>query len=55
MREILAAKADRLPVIDNEEERHLVDAVAAQDLLRAVNLTLIDAEAETKGQVKARG
>ena len=55
MARFAAAKADRLPVIDNEEERHLVGAVAAQDLYRAVNLTLINAEAETKGQVKERG
>lgn len=54
VRAILAAKTNRLPVIDNTEDGYLVGAVTAQDLLRAVNLALISAEAEKKGNVKAR-
>ena len=54
VRDLIAVNAGRLPVIDNAEDRKMVGVVAARDLLRAVNLARINAEAETKGQVKAR-
>ncbi len=46
VRSLLAAKADRLPVIENEETRKLIGLIAARDLLRSVNLALHEALAD---------
>jgi CIC family chloride channel protein len=51
VRDILAAQVDRLPVVDNAESRRLIGTVAAQDLLRAVNLALLDSNGEIQGKV----
>ena len=49
VRSILAARADRLPVIENRDTRILIGAVAARDLLRSVNLALHEALAGGEG------
>ena len=51
VRSILAAKVGQLPVIDNEDNRHFIGSVAAQDLLRSVNLALLDATAASDEQI----
>lgn len=45
---ILAAGTNRLPVVQDLENKVLIGTVAAGDLLRAVNLALLNAESETK-------
>jgi CIC family chloride channel protein len=55
VRAILAAKTNRLPVIDDAETQTLIGTVAAQDLLRAVNLALLDVAAEAQGSSQTTG
>lgn len=46
VRGLLEAREGRLPVVDNPEDRRLLGAIAARDLLRAVNLAMLNREAE---------
>ncbi len=51
---LLAAGMNRLPVVRSLEDRTLIGTVEARALLRAVNLTLLDAESEARGQAPPR-
>ncbi|MGB1877150.1 MAG: hypothetical protein ACPHGY_09580 [Rhodospirillaceae bacterium] len=48
VRAILAAGRNYLPVVRSSEDQFLVGSVSAGELLRAVNMALISADAEAK-------
>lgn len=48
VRGILEVREGRLPVVQSPEDRRLLGAIAARDLLRAVNLAMVSGEAEHK-------
>ncbi len=48
VRAILAAGRNYLPVVRSSEDQFLVGSVSARELLRAVNMALISADAEAK-------
>lgn len=48
VRAILAAGTNRLPVVRSTDDQFLMGTVAAVDLLRAVNMALLNADAEVK-------
>ncbi|MEQ9444722.1 MAG: chloride channel protein [Rhodospirillaceae bacterium] len=47
---LLAAGMNRLPVVRSLEDRRLIGTVEARALLRAINLTLLEADAEASGR-----
>lgn len=48
VRGILDVREGRLPVVQSPEDRRLLGAIAARDLLRAVNLAMLSGEAGSK-------
>lgn len=55
VRAILAAGRNYLPVVRSAEDHYLVGSVSAGELLRAVNMALLSADAEVKIREKRQG